>query len=114
MTIYDVLHWVGAGALLVYAIVSIVRPKFVAQTLEHVLVSGRGISEFRIAHGGFFLGLSIFALYANNPLVYQALGWAWIGAALIRLFAYLPDRPTRNISLVSFLAEMALGIVLLL
>jgi hypothetical protein len=113
MTISDVLHWIGVGALLTYAIASIALPRFVAHTLEHVLTSGRGISEFRILHGGFFLGLALFALYINNPLVYQALGWAWIGAAMIRIFAYLPDRPTRNISLISFLAEMMLGIFLL-
>src|SRR5574337_613000 len=110
MTIRDVLHWVGVGSLVVYAIASAVRPKFVAQILEHGLVSGRGMSEFRILHGGFYLGISLFALYINNSLVYQALGWAWIGAAVGRLLAYFPDRPQRNISLISFLAELVLGI----
>jgi hypothetical protein len=114
MMINDVLHWVGVGSLLVYAIASVAKPKFVAQILEHVLDSRRGISEFRVAHGGFFLGLSLFALYLNNRLVYQALSWAWIGAAVIRLLAYLPDRPTRTISYLSFFAELTLGIILLL
>jgi len=106
MTIRDVLHWIGAGSLVVYAIASAVRPKFVAQPLEHGLSSGRGMSEFRILHGGFYLGVALFALYTNNSLVYQALGWAWIGAAVIRLLAYSSDRPPRNISLISFLAEV--------
>ncbi len=55
MTIRDVFHWTGVGVLVVYAIASAVRPKFVAQTLEHGLSSGRGTSEFRILHGGFYL-----------------------------------------------------------
>jgi len=114
MMIRDMFHWVGVGALVVYAIVSAVRPKFVAQILEHRLNSGRGTSEFRILHGGFYLGISLFAVYINNSLTYQALGWAWIGAAVSRLLAYVPDRPTRNISLLSFLAEFVLGILLLL
>jgi hypothetical protein len=113
MTINDVLHWLGVGSLLFYAIASLAMPKFVARVLEHGLNSGRGISEFRILHGGFFLGLAAFALYLNNPLVYQALGWAWIAAAVIRLLAYLPDRPGRMISLISFLGEFVLGIFLL-
>lgn len=114
MTIRDVLHWIGVGSLVVYAVVSAVRPQFVAQILEHGLSSGRGISEFRILHGGFFLGITLFALSINNPLVYQALGWAWIGAAVSRLLAYFSDRPTINISLISFLGEFVLGIFLLL
>src|SRR5258706_1278004 len=113
MTINVLLDWIGVGTLLVYAIASVALPKFVAQSLEHVLNSGRGISEFRIAHGGFFLGLALFALYVNNPLVFQALGWAWISAAVIRIAAYLPDRPTVNLSVLAFVAELTLGIFLL-
>lgn len=114
MIIRDVLHWVGVGSIVVYAMASAVRPKFVAQILEQELNSGRGTSEFRILHGGFYLGISLFALYINNSLAYQALGWAWIGAAMSRLLAYFPDRPARNISLISFLAEFVLGVFLLL
>lgn len=114
MTIGDVLHWIGAGSLLFYGVASAVKPKFVARTLEHELNSGRGVSEFRILHGGFFLGIALFALYARSSIVYQALGWAMIGAAAGRLLAYFPDRPARNISLLSLIGELALGIVLLL
>jgi hypothetical protein len=53
MIINDTLHWVGVGALLVYAIASVSMPNFVAQNLEHYLNSGRGISEFRTAYGAF-------------------------------------------------------------
>lgn len=113
MTIRDALHWVGVGSLLFYGIASAVRPRFVARTLEHELSSGRGVSEFRILHGGFFLGITLFALYVHAFLVYQALGWAMIGAAVSRLLAYFLDRPARNISLLSFIGELAIGIFLL-
>jgi hypothetical protein len=114
MTITDILHWISIGTIGFYALASAFMPKFVAQHLEHSLNSGRGSSEFRILHGGFYLGLAIFTLYANHPLVYQALGWSWIGAALIRIPAYLPDRPTLPLSLIAFIAELTLGIFLLL
>ena len=113
MTIRDALHWIGAGSLLFYGIVRVVRPQLVARTLEHELSSGRGVSEFRILHGGFFLGITLFALYTHIFLVYHALGWAMIGAAISRLLAYFPDRPARNISLLSFVGELAIGIFLL-
>jgi hypothetical protein len=113
MTIDDALHWIGAGSLLFYGIVSAVNPKLVARTLEHELNSGRGVSEFRILHGGFFLGVALFAFYAHSTAVYQALGWAMIGAAASRLLAFFFDRPARNISLLSFLGELVLGVFLL-
>src|SRR5204862_452820 len=110
-----ILHWIGTGTLLFYAIGSAIMPKFVAGVLEHKLVSGRGISEFRILHGGFFMGLSLCALTLDNPLVYQAMGFAWISAAIVRLLAYLPDRPKINPSYLAFFAiEIGLGICLIL
>jgi hypothetical protein len=115
MGLSDVLHWIGAFSLLIYAIASAVRPQFVASWLENGLNTGRGISEFRVAHGGFFGGLALFALYSNHPIAYQALGWGWLGAALIRLLAYLPDRPQINAAYVAFFVlEVVLGIFLLL
>lgn len=109
----DVLHWISLGTILFYAIASLASPRFVARNLEHVLNTGRGVSEFRILHGGFYLGLGLFALYANHPLVYQALGWSWIGAGLIRIPAFLADHPTIPLSLIAFVAEIMLGIFLL-
>jgi hypothetical protein len=115
MTISDVLHSIGAISLLSYGLASAINPHWVAGLLEHGLRSGRGISEFRVAHGGGIVALALFALYINNPLVYRALGWAWIGAATIRILAYLPDRPRVTADYVIFLiAEIALGICLLL
>jgi hypothetical protein len=86
----------------------------VAGLLENGLSSGRGFSEFRIAHGGSILGLALFALFLNHPLVFQALGWSCIGAAVVRLVSYLPDRPTVTASYLAFFAtEIVAGIFLL-
>lgn len=113
MALNSVLRWISLGTILFYAIASLVRPRFVAHNLEHVLSTGRGVSEFRILHGGFYLGMALFALYANQPLVYQALGWGWIGAALIRIPAFPADRPNIPLTLIAFVGEMILGIFLL-
>ena len=115
MELSNVLHLIGVFSLLIYAIGSAIRPQWVASWLEISLNTGRGISEFRVAHGGGFLGLSLFALYSNHPMAYQALGWGWLGAALIRLLAYLPDRPKITPTYIaSFVLEAMLGIFLLL
>ena len=114
MTLTDILHWIGTLSLLAYGLASAIKPRWIADMLENGLSSGRGISEFRVAHGG-WMGLALFALYVNDPLVYQLLGWGWIGAALIRVVSYLPDRPKVTADYLAFLAvEIILGIFLLL
>jgi len=113
MTVNDILHWIGTASLLLYGVASAIKPHWVAGLLENGLSSGRGISEFRVAHGS-MVGLSLFALYLNHPLVYHALGWGCIGAASVRLVSYVPDRPIVNLSyLTLFAAEITLGIFLL-
>lgn len=114
MTMNDVLHWIGAVSLLLYGLASSIKPQWVAGLLENGLSSGRGVSEFRVAHGGAMLGLSLFALYANHPLVFQLLGCAWLSAAAIRVLSYLPDRPKVTADYLLFLlVEIVLGIFLL-
>ncbi len=105
MTINMLLHGISVGSLLVYVIASLIRPQFVAGVLEHALNSGHGISEFRIVHGGFFLGISLFALYSSHPVVYQAL------AAVVRILSYLPDLTAGYLAFLA--AELILGIFLL-
>ena len=87
MTLNEVLHCVSLGVILFYAVTSLAKPHFVAQNLDHTLNTGRGVSEFRILHGGFYLGLGLFALYANYQLVFQLWGCPWLSAAVIRIFS---------------------------
>lgn len=114
MTLTNALHLIGVASLLGYGLASMIWPRWVAGFLEHSLISGRGVSEFRVAHGGGMIGLSLIAFYANNPLVYQLVGWGWIGAAAVRLLAYLPDRPKVTVDYLAFLfVEVLLGVFLL-
>lgn len=113
MSLNDVLHWIGALALLGYGIASAIQPHWIAGLLENGLLSGRGVSEFRVAHGGVFL-LALFALYVQDPLVFQLLGWGWLGAAALRVLAYLPDKPKLTADYLAFFAmEIIFGIFLL-
>jgi hypothetical protein len=113
MTTNDILHYISILVLLIYGIPSAIWPRWVAKWLEIDLITGRGSTEFRVMHGGSMVGLSLFALYSRNPLVFQTLGWGLIGAAIIRLLAWYPDRPKLAISLVSFVFELMFGIFLL-
>lgn len=115
MTVNDLLPWIGALSLLFYGIASATKPQWVAGILENDLDSGRGISEFRVAHGGGLIALSLFALYANDTMVFQLMGWGWITAAIVRIVSYLPDRPKVTTDYLLFLvAEILFGIFLLI
>lgn len=114
MEIRDILHIVGAISVLGYAVASLVAPKWVGNLLEHRMETGRGVTEFRVLHGGYLAGISIVALVTMNAVVFMALGWGWLGAAMVRVLAYPLDRPKLNLSFVGFfILEIALGIFLL-
>lgn len=115
MNLIDILHVLGAASFLGYAVAAILRPHWSAKQLDFKLESGRGVSEVRVQHGGFLLALALFALYVNTPLVYQALGWASIDAAVVRYTAYFADRPKLTPTYIAFLlTEPLVGIFLLL
>lgn len=74
----------------------------------------RGVAEFRVVNGGYFIGLAGFALLVNQPLVYAALGIGWLGAAVGRIISFILDRPPLEpIYIALLLFEIAMGIMLL-
>src|SRR5262245_9793508 len=110
----DVLHLIGALALLVYGVGSLFLPRRIAPFIAQTLDSPRGVAEFRILNGGFMTGLSIAALLANQPVGYALLGIAWLGAAASRLLSMVLDRPALNASFIGYLiSEVVLGMFLL-
>lgn len=114
MTTSDALHWIGTVSLLLYGLASALKPRWVAGLLENGLSSGRGVSEFRVAHGGAMLAVSLFVLYVNSQPVFQLLGYAWLSAAVVRILSYLPDRPKLTVDYLLFLLmEIVLGIFLI-
>ncbi len=110
----DVLNIIGTLSLLGYAIGSLFLPHIVAKLIAQDLNSPRGIAEFRIVNGGYFAGLSIFALIANQPLLYTALGIGWLGAGAARVLSIALDRPKLEPIYLGLLAfEIVMGIFLI-
>lgn len=115
MQLSNVLHILGALALLGYGLGSLLLPRVVAPLIAHDFTTPRGWAEFRIVNGGYFIGLSVFALLVNQPAVYQALGIGWLAAAGARLFALLVDRPQLEpVYLGLLISEIVLGIFLII
>jgi hypothetical protein len=110
----DILNLIGALSLLVYGVASLFLPRRVAAIISQGLTTAHGVAEFRVVHGGYFIGLAVFALLIRHPLVYAAVGVGWLGAAGARLFAWVADRPPlAPIYVAPLLFELAMGVMLL-
>lgn len=103
MSIQAVLHLLGTLGLLGYGIGSLLLPHPMAKFIAQVLNTPRGIAEFRVVNGGYFIGLAGFAL-----------GVGWLGAAGARVFAYLVDQPPLEPIYGGLLIfEVAMGLMLI-
>ena len=110
----NILDVIGTLALLVYAVGSLLFPRFAAPFIAQTLDTPRGVAEFRVVHGGGFLAMSVYALAANDPRVYMVLGLGWLGAAAARVLAIPFDKPPLDVRYVgSLVFEVALGVMMI-
>lgn len=82
----------GAVILLVSGLAALFLPA-VAAGLFGFTVGKRGTAEIRINFGAFWVGLAVAALALNDASVYLMLGAGWGAIVLVRLLAYIIDRP---------------------
>lgn len=114
MSATDLMNVIGTLSLLGYGIGSLFFPHPIAKLIAQQLITPRGIAEFRVVNGGYFIGLAGFALVINQPEVYAALGIGWLGAAVGRVYATLADRPPLSTMYLGLLVfEVVMGILLL-
>ncbi len=80
----------NAGALISF-VLGFIAVFWPARTEAFTSVQGvgkEGNSEVRATYGGFFIGISLFAMLTQNPLIFVVLGVGWLSAALARLFSF--------------------------
>lgn len=51
-----------------------------------------GISEIRATYGGIFFALGLYGLWTREPVAFDILGFAWVGAAVARTLSAIFDR----------------------
>lgn len=91
-----ILQYLGASISLLLGLMAVVSPSAVEKFVSIQAIGKLGISEIRATYGGFFLGISIFALYTQEPLVFVSLGFAWLGASFIRLGTFILGSTSRK------------------
>ena len=112
MSLSQVLHLLGAAIVLGVGLLCLWRPEAFSRATG-IGVSGEGgVSEIRAGFGGVLTGLSLFALWAQDDLVYAGLGAAFVGATAARWIDF--SRGTRDrVVWTGIFADAAIAILLL-
>ena len=113
MDIQVLLHNAGALVTAGLGAMGLLRPWAAAAFTSMQPVGLLGVSEIRATYGGFFLALGAWALYAQAPAAFLAVGLAWLGAAAGRAVSVLADRSTSPKNLGGILFEAGIGALLL-
>ena len=77
-----------------FGLFGFLAPRYTASALD--LEPGKstmGLSEMRASVGGLFVVLGLAAIWAAEPMLYAAIGFAFAGAALGRIVSLLLDKP---------------------
>jgi len=91
-----ILQQIGAVLSVILGLLAVFFPRTIEKLVSIQAVGKLGVSEIRATYGGFFLGISIFALYSQDKNAFIALGLGWLSAALVRLGTFIFGNATRE------------------
>jgi hypothetical protein len=112
--IIRVLQIVAAVATIITGCVSLFWPRAVRGFTGLNVEGGRGITEIRAILGGFFVALGAAPLILDAAAAYQMLGIAYLVVAVVRTVAMFVDKSVVQSNVISLVAEIVLGIILVL
>jgi len=101
---------IGAVISLALGVMAILVPTKTESFVSIKSIGKEGVSEVRATYGGFFAGISLYALISQSPDAFVALGFGWLGAAFIRFITlFFGYYTTKNVAAVSF--ELVIGVL---
>ena len=112
--ILQILKFVAAIGTILTGLVSLFWPLKVLGFTGLDVNGGRGITEIRTILGALFVGLGGATLYINTPEAYQMLGITYLVMAIVRGISMFIDDSRVASNVISLIAELALGIILVL
>ena len=110
----DILKIIAAVATIITGAVSLFWPLKVLGFTGLDVSGGRGITEIRTILGALFIGLGAAVLYFNSQQPYQVLGIAYLVMAVIRGVSMFLDDAVVSSNVISFVAELIFGVILIL
>ena len=114
MSIIQILQIIAALGTILTGAFSLFWPSKVQGFTGLSANGGRGITEIRTILGALFIGLGAAALYFNMPQTYQMLGITYLAMAIVRGISIFVDKSTESSNIISVVAELAFGIILVL
>ncbi|MFC2025603.1 hypothetical protein ACFLUC_00235 [Chloroflexota bacterium] len=114
MIILEILKIVAGIATILTGMFSLFWPLQVRSFTGLDVVGGRGVTEIRSILGGFFIGLGAAVLFLNDPVAYQTLGIAYLVVASVRTISMFVDKSIVQSNILSVIAEVILGVILIL
>jgi hypothetical protein len=109
-----VLKIIAAIATIATGLVSVVRPQSATGFIGLEPTSGRGITEIRAVLGGFFIALGASPLIFRTPETYRMLGVAYLVVGVVRAVSMVIDESAVQSNIISLLAEIIFGVILVL
>jgi len=109
-----ILKYLAVIATILTGAVSLIWPLRVRGFTGLEVVGGRGVTEIRSILGGFFIGLGAAVLLLNDPIAYQTLGITYLVVAVVRTISMFVDKSVVQSNIISVIAEVILGVILIL
>ena len=114
MSIIQILQIIAALGTILTGFVSLFWPSKVQGFTGLTAKGGRGITEIRTILGALFIALGAAALYFNIPATYQILGITFLAMAIVRVISIFVHKSAESSNIISVVAELAFGIILVL
>lgn len=110
----QILKYIASAATILTGMVSLFWPLKVLGFTGLDVSGGRGVTEIRTILGALFVGLGAAALYFNTPETYQVLGITYLVMAIARGISMFVDDSVIRSNVISVVAELAFGIILVI
>lgn len=90
----EILNIIAALLTIGFGLFGFLAPRYTASALDlEPTTSTMGLSEMRASVGGLFVVLGAAAIWLSAPMLYAAIGFAFVGAALGRVLSLILDKP---------------------
>lgn len=110
----EILKYIAGIATILTGIVALFWPNQVLGFIGLDVVGGRGVTEIRSVFGALFIGLGAAVLYFRTPEAFSVLGVMYIVMAVVRGISMVIDDSVVSSNVISVIAEIVFGIILVL
>jgi len=114
MNILKILQIIAVISTILTGMLSLFWPKLAEGFTGLTAPGGRGITEIRAVLGGLFIGLGIAVFLLGTRETYQMLGIMYLAIAAVRAISMVTDKSIEQSNIISLVAEIIFGVILVL